>query len=92
MDKTPQTQAPEATEPRITPRVPPAVRGINVNHCKNPTCFNFGIPVPEVGERGPGAKNTYTIVANGAGIPAARCNHCGETFTIKSNQGVFEES
>lgn len=92
---TEETQAPPAAKPpvpRKTPRVPPAVRGINVNFCKNPACTNFGIPVPEVGQKGPGAKNEYTIVANGAGIPAARCNHCGETFTLKSNQGVFEEA
>lgn len=86
-------EAPEdASSPRKTPRVPPAVRGINVNHCKNPACHNFGIPVPEVGEKGPGAKNIYTVVANGAGIPAAKCHGCGETFTLKSNQGVFEEA
>lgn len=87
-----QTQAPKADEPRKTPRVPPAVRGINVNFCKNPACHNFGIPVPEVSEKGPGAKNIYAVVANGAGIPAAKCHGCGETFTLKSNQGVFEEA
>jgi transposase-like protein len=87
-----QTPIPAANATRKTPRVPPAVRGINVNFCKNPACGNFGIPVPETGQKGPGAQNEYTIVANGAGIPAARCNHCGETFTLKSNQGVFEEA
>ena len=75
-----------------TPRVPPPVLGINVNHCKNPNCINFGVPVPEVAQKGPGAINIYTVVAVGAKAPAAKCSSCGEIFTLKSNRGVFEET
>jgi hypothetical protein len=75
-----------------TPRVPPAVLGINVNHCKNPRCENFGVPVPEAAQRGPGATNPYIVVASGAKDPAARCSGCGEIFRLKSNRGVFEET
>ena len=33
-----------------------------------------------------------TIVAKGKSAPAARCNACGETITLKSNAGVVEEA
>jgi hypothetical protein len=74
---------------RPTPRVPVAVHGVQVNHCKNPTCQNFGVPVAEKALQG---TNAYTIVATGAKLPAAKCNCCGEIFGLKSNQSVFEEA
>jgi len=77
---------------RSIPRVPAAVHGVQVNHCKNPTCQNFGVAVAEEAEKGPQAKNAYAIVATGAKLPAAKCNSCGEIFGLKSNQGVFEEA
>lgn len=77
---------------RTLPRVPPAVHGIQVNHCKNPVCDNFGLPVVEGSTRGRYADNDYAIVATGAKQPAAKCNSCGEIFGLKSNQGVFEET
>lgn len=46
----------------------------------------------EVAQKGPQANNSYTIVATGAKLPAAKCNCCGEIFGLKSNQGVFEEA
>ncbi|MCX7185111.1 MAG: hypothetical protein NTW90_07755 [Nitrosospira sp.] len=72
-----------------TPRVPPVVLGVNVNHCKNPYCSNFTVPVAEKTAYG---TNPYTIVATAAKTPAAKCNACGEIFGLKSNQGVFEEA
>ena len=90
--QTTPAQAPQPPAAKTTPRVPPPAAGININHCKNPTCTNFGVPIPEVAQKGPGAVNTYTIVAVGAKAPAARCNACGEVFTLKSNRGVFEET
>jgi len=85
--QTPQTPAGPAV-----PRVPPPVDGIDVNFCRNPTCGNFGVPIPGTATRGPGASNPYTVVATGRKSPAARCNVCGETFTLKSNAGVAEET
>lgn len=76
-------------QPAATPRVPQPVYGIQVNHCKNPNCENFEVPVPNASTYG---DNPYTIVATGAKLPAARCNSCKETFGLKSNQGVFEEA
>lgn len=77
---------------RTLPRVPPAIHGIQVNHCKNPVCENFGLPVAEGSTKGKYADNDYAIVASGAKQPAAKCNSCGEIFGLKSNQGIFEET
>ena len=82
---------PPAALPQPPPRVPESVFGIQVNFCKNPTCANFGVPVAATATRGPGASNLYIVVAEGKGLPTARCNLCGEHFPIKSNRGVFEE-
>lgn len=87
-----QNQTPPKPARRKLLRVPPPSNGINVNFCKNPICPNFGVPIEPKAQKGPGAQNPYTVVANGPGMPAGKCNHCGEIFTIKSNQGVFEET
>lgn len=84
-----QPSQPAQKSPKKQPRVPPEVKGINVNHCKNPNCGNFNVPVAEKTAYG---TNPYTIVATGAKLPAAKCNSCGETFGLKSNLGVFEEA
>ncbi len=87
--------APPKLAPGATPRVPPSAGGIQVNFCKNPTCENFGVPVPETAWKGKashGAQSPYTLTgAVGTGA-SARCNACGEHFPIKSNLGVFEEA
>jgi hypothetical protein len=38
--RTTQAAAPKARRPRV----PVAVGGIQVNHCRMPSCVNFGIP------------------------------------------------
>ncbi len=77
---------------RRLPRVPVThSSGLNVNFCKKTTCQNFGIPIEEKASKGPGAVNRYTVVATGKGLPAGKCNCCGEIFPLKSNNGVFEE-
>lgn len=85
----PNDSAPAALQ---TPRVPPAVHGLQVNFCKNPSCGNFGVPVAATATKGRKATNPYVIVASGKGMPAAKCNCCGEIFPLKSNQGIFEET
>lgn len=77
--------------PPQPPRVPADHGGVQVNFCKNPTCANFGIPAAQASVRGRSARNPYTVVASGAGLPAGRCNTCGEHFPLKSNLGIVEE-
>ena len=76
-----------------TPRVPVShEHGININFCKNPNCPNFGVPVEKAAQEGSGTANRYVMVGNGKGSPYARCTRCGESFPLKSNNGVFEEA
>ena len=71
-----QNAQPAKPSARKVPRVPAPVGGINVNHCKNPRCLNFGVHVPETAQYG---ASPYTIVATAAKVPAARCN-----FTVSA--------
>lgn len=89
------------TKPR-KPRIPLEHNGVQVNFCKNPRCYNFGIP-PLVSIKGiplpptpaPGAKKRsrdgYTINARAAGVPVVTCDHCGQKPPMKSNKGVYGE-
>lgn len=77
-------------------RIPPAVRGVQVNHCKNPLCANFGIaPSPDGSPRRkkgtPAGPGDYVIVAAGAGRPQLRCELCGEHVPLQSNLAIVEE-
>jgi len=79
------------------PAIPPAVIGINVNFCKNPSCPNFGVPADLIKfRRTAGALATtpgtaYSLGAVGKSRPALKCLLCGEAFSIKSNLAVAEE-
>lgn len=83
-------------EKSAIPRIPPEVDGIQTNFCKNPLCINFGRPASELPQpRGRRKKGTsvdkYIVVASGKDLPMLRCKNCGESFTMKSNQGIAEE-
>ena len=82
------------------PRYPPTAAGIQVNHCKSPTCRNFGIPPGPAPKRGVRPKNEppreprpgdYTVVATGKAQPALKCLLCGEIFPMHSNLAIAEE-
>lgn len=76
-------------------RFPPTVAGIQINHCKNPKCPNFGVPgrhehirrrksePPEIGD--------YTVTSAGKGVPCLQCAFCKEIFPMQSNLAVAEE-
>jgi transposase-like protein len=77
-------------------RIPRAAHGIQVNFCKNPHCKNYGVPAssePQRVGRGAGARrDKYRIGMNmGPVRPILRCQLCGESLPMKSNQGIFEE-
>lgn len=80
---------------RPEPRVPEPFENIQVNHCKNPTCPNYGVRASsEVQPRGryaDASKQDGYIRQNDKGLPHLRCKYCGVRFPIKSNQGVYEE-
>ena len=76
------------------PRIPAEWDGIQLNFCKNPACANYGIPPEQESRKGTPAHNnpnSYRIVSAGRGLPLARCGACGESFGLKSNQGIVEE-
>ncbi len=91
--------SPTPIPPSAKSRVPPAIDGIQVNFCKNPTCANFGVP-PKVGSKRGGSRTSpppapgmgdYVVVAAGKGFPVLKCKLCGEYPPIKSNLGIAEE-
>lgn len=82
------------------PRYPPTAAGIQVNHCKSPTCRNFGVPPGPAPRRGVRPKNEpprepgpgdYIVVAAGKGTPCLKCILCGEIFPMHSNLAIAEE-
>ena len=79
------------------PRYPSTAAGIQVNHCKSPTCRNFGVP-PKLESRRGGASTgrthgpgDYSVVATGKAQPALKCLLCGEIFPMHSNLAIAEE-
>lgn len=79
------------------PRYPPTAAGIQVNHCKSPTCRNFGVPPKLESPRGrahagrtPGPGD-YSVVATGKAKPALKCLLCDEIFPMHSNLAIAEE-
>lgn len=77
-------------------RVPEPFEGIQINFCKNPICPNFGVPASaENQSRGRYAdllKQDYYRKRRIDGIPHLTCKFCGETFPLKSNRGIYEET
>lgn len=76
-------------------RAPAPFEGLDLNHCKNPTCANFGVPeTAHRTKRKAGAApqpGDYSLVAAGKGKPMLRCGVCKEYFSMRSNQAVHEE-
>jgi transposase-like protein len=80
-------------------RYPSTAAGIQVNHCKNPKCRNFGV-IPKVlaGRKAGGTQpkfvpdiGDYIVVAAGKGIPCLKCLLCSEVIPMQSNIAIAEE-
>jgi transposase-like protein len=81
-------------------RFPPTAAGIQVNHCKNPKCGNFGVP-PKPGALARGGARTprttayepgdYMVTSTGKDLPALKCHLCGEITPMQSNLAIAEE-
>jgi transposase-like protein len=65
-------------------RYPPTAAGIQVNHCKNPLCANFGVPPYDKRPR-------RRAVASAKGHPLLRCEICKSHFPMQSNLAIAEE-
>lgn len=92
MSKTKSSTDSEVGDPPLrppSPRIPPAVAGIQYNFCKNPACVNYGVE-PKIK-----AKKTdhdfYTLFGGGKHFPLLKCKSCGEVPPLKSNAGIVEE-
>ena len=68
---------------------------IQVNHCRNPACTNYGTrPRTMPGRTGPSAERDphYRLHSTHRGrVPALLCKSCGEIPPIKSNAGIAAE-
>ncbi len=85
------------------PRVPlPATidligeqRTLQVNHCPNPHCENYGVPArSERGKPGPSPDRdmAYKVHSTSKGsTPSIRCKSCGGNPPLKSNAGIAAE-
>ena len=68
---------------------------IQVNHCRNPACTNYGVrPRTMPGRTGPSAERDphYRLHSTNRGlVPALLCKSCGEIPPVKSNDGIAAE-
>lgn len=81
-------------------RYPARAAGIQVNHCKNPECANFGvIPKPDALPPGRGRRRKDTPAAGPGdyldtsikGQQYLKCQLCGESVPLQSNLAIAEE-
>ena len=75
--------------------LPGTKRTIQVNHCKMPSCENYGVPArTQHGKTGPSANRDmhYKVHSTSKGqIPAIRCKECKDLPPIKSNASIVSE-
>ena len=70
-------------------------RTVQVNHCRQPTCQNFGVPARHQIQKpgpSPGRDPAYKIHSTAKGqIPSLRCKSCLDNPPVKSNASVVSE-
>jgi len=82
----------ERSSPKWPWRYPPTAAGIQVNHCKNPRCENFGVPPNnKKAHLAAPTRGDYVVVATGKDKPSLKCSLCGEIFPMHSNLAIAEE-
>ena len=74
-----------------TPRVPPAVAGIQVNHCKNALCSNFGVLALQSRGRVDGGAGSYRMSGTERQGRVLTCHVCRQSTMMYSNVAVAEE-
>lgn len=76
------------------PRIPAACAGVQVNHCKNVRCANFGVIPPETrGATGlaPDGVGAYTLSGSQQKHRHLICHLCGRSTTMHSNAAIAQE-
>ena len=70
-------------------------RAVQVNHCRQPHCENFGVPArSEHGKPGPSADRdmAYKVHSSVKGtVPSIRCKACLDNPPMKSNASIVRE-
>jgi transposase-like protein len=74
-------------------RVPPKVRGIQVNACRNPLCKHFGVhPSESLEDAGSGRPSPDGYIVSLKGYKESLlCKTCNTEVKLKSNEAVSEE-
>lgn len=81
-------------QPKRHPRIPSACDGIQVNHCKNVHCANFGVVPPETrGAAGlsPDKIGAYTVIGSQDKHRYLTCHLCRRSTTLRSNAAIVQE-
>ena len=89
-----------APRPRVPPPEPLELLGeqrtIQVNHCKVPTCKNFGVPARHEPQKPGPSKDrdpAYKVHTTSAGqVQSLRCKSCGDNPPMKSNAAIALEA
>ncbi len=76
------------------PRIPATFGGVQVNHCKNVHCANFGVVAPESrGASGvkPDKVGAYTVIGSEERHRILSCQICKRSTTMRSNVAIVQE-
>lgn len=75
------------------PRIPPETQGIQVNHCKNPNCVNFGIPASDSrwAMKENNAKGSYRVIGGERQSRSIVCHSCSKHTSLRSNLALAQE-
>lgn len=80
------------SEPRLHPRIPFEVDGIQVNHCKTPTCPNFGVPAAQAPEGKVNAsQDSYRVIGGRRSLRQLTCHFCQRSSALRSNLAIAQE-
>ena len=90
---------PTTDGPRVPLEVPVTIvrtsTTIQVNHCRNPNCRNYGVPArtkPQKPGPSPDRDRNYKLKSTNKGlVPAIGCHACGESPPLRSNSAIAAE-
>ena len=99
LNRTPHQKPREEKEARPIPRAfkhPKSGLMIQLNHCKNPNCDNYGVPalnpkLKKSGEPKKGLGNAYRLTNSKTG-KSLTCKLCGSSTKLINNKAFVEES